>query len=57
MSYVIVALVSAVVGFVVGALVYRNNATAANKVVTAAQSTASAVSGAASTVASDVKKA
>lgn len=45
MSYVIVAVVSAAVGFVIGALVYKNNSKKADAVVATAQQ-----------VASDIKK-
>jgi hypothetical protein len=68
MSYIYVAIAAAVVGFIIGALVFRNNAAAANKAIATAQtdaskaestvsSVASTVSNAANTVAADVKKA
>lgn len=66
MVYILIA--THIAAFVIGALVFRNNASAANKVIATAQTdasnvasaakgVASAVSSAASTVASDVKKA
>jgi hypothetical protein len=66
MVYILIA--THIIAFVAGALVFRNNATAANKVIataqtdvtnvtTAAKGVESVVSSAASTVASDVKKA
>ncbi len=57
MTYIFVAIIAALAGFVIGALVYRNNATAANKVVTAAEGAGTAVASAATTVAADVEKA
>lgn len=44
-------------GFVIGALVFRNNAKAANADIAKVQAVAGAVSTAATTVAADVKKA
>lgn len=55
MVFVIIAV--AVVSFVAGALVFRNNSTAANKAISTAQSDVSKVSTAASAVVADVKKA
>lgn len=55
MVYVIIAV--AVVSFVAGALVFRNNSTAANKAIASGQAVAGAVSTAATTVAAEVKKA
>jgi hypothetical protein len=68
MSYIIISLISLVVGFGGGFLVFHNNESSANKIVASAESdiskveqTAKSVSGvvasAANTVASDVKKA
>jgi len=53
----IVDIILFVGGFVIGALVFRNNAKAANADIAKVQADASAVSTAASTVVADVKKA
>ena len=57
MDTLIVALASLAVGFIIGALVFRNNETKANAVIAQGQQVASNVSEAATTVASDVKTA
>lgn len=56
MTTILFIIGSAIVGFVIGALVFRNNATAINKDISTVQSDASKVETAATAVATDVKK-
>ena len=57
MSYVIVAIIFAVVGFVIGALVFHNNESKGNALINTAQADAAKVETAANNVVSDIKKA
>lgn len=50
-------IISHIVSFVAGALIFRNNSKAVNADISTAESVASTVKSAATTVASDVKKA
>jgi len=57
MIYIYIVIASFVAGFITGFLVFHNNETKANAIVSTAQATAKTVETAASTVASEVKKA